>query len=214
MNLGSLREAYHRARNYISKVCSQWAPYEPMAGGAERLDAEYKSNKWDYLQQPDEAPRHGVVGVYCQIYAGSGAILEVGCGDGTGFSRLNPGAYSHYTGIDISAEAIRRAQAFAGARAEFLCAAAEEFTASRRYETIILNEVMEYFDDPRRVAAELCATTHASTLIVSMFSGLDTARSRTIWRLMEDDYALLTRSSVSTSKGLVWHVKVFAVGRR
>jgi len=67
-------------------------------------DWEFKHGNWDYLEQ---APDPELFDYLVQALGG-GALLDLGCGNGVVRCGLPAGAFSHYVGVDLSAEALRR----------------------------------------------------------------------------------------------------------
>ncbi|MGZ8906039.1 MAG: methyltransferase domain-containing protein [Methylobacter sp.] len=71
-------------------------------------DEEFKSGQWDFLVNTENDPIYHFLGKYC---GRSGDILDLGCGSGNTGNELGVDKYHHYVGIDVSQEAIRKAQA-------------------------------------------------------------------------------------------------------
>ncbi len=191
------------------KLLSYVQPYRPMGQGGVLLDEQYASAEWDYLRSFGEAPRFGVVASYCRLVAPRGSILEVGCGEGFLSEHLAHEAFSSFEGIDISAVAIERAQALADAKTTFRCADAESYVPERRFDVIVFNEVLEYFDDPLALVRRYDQYLEpGGSVIVSMFAGLDTARTRRIWKWLHAHYQTRAHAKVSTQRGYLWTIKV------
>jgi SAM-dependent methyltransferase len=190
------------ARKWLSAVL----PDRPTRG--DRLDAEYAAGSWDYLRGIGELARFSVVAGYCHFLKPGGSILEIGCGEGILNERLDPGRYGHYLGIDVSAEAIARARPREG-KATFLCADATTWETGARFDLIVFNECLEYFDDPlalvRRYESFLAP---GGLFLVSMFVGVDTVRARRIWRRLESTYRVKDETRVTNQAGYSWTVKV------
>jgi 2-polyprenyl-3-methyl-5-hydroxy-6-metoxy-1,4-benzoquinol methylase len=201
----AITEVSNRGRKLLSNV----QPYRPMGQGGTLLDQQYNAAEWDYLRSLGEAPRFGIVAVYCRILASGGSILEVGCGEGFLSEHLARENYGYFEGIDISAVAIERAQKHADSTTTFRCADAESYVPDRLFDLIVFNEVLEYFDDPvglvRRYDDHLKPGGH---MVVSMFAGLDTARTRRIWKWLAGNYRTMAHAKVSTQRGYLWNIKV------
>jgi len=94
-------------------------------------------------------------------------VLDVGCGNGL----LRQFVNCQYTGIDASSVAINKARA-AWSTGDFICADAETWQANRRYDAVVLNEVLYYLNDPlaalRRYAG-MVSECGVGLLIVSIF---------------------------------------------
>lgn len=191
------------------RSASRLAPFRPMPGSQALLDAEYREGVWDYLSGLDELSRFSVIVGYCHYLAPRGSILEVGCGAGTLQGRLNPAEYSRYVGIDISTEAIRRAKARETDQTTFVAADAATYVPAGPFDLIVFNESLEYFADPTSVVARYDTfLTERGRHIVSMFVGLDTARTSRIWRRLDRRYRIETQTRVMNGEGFVWIIKV------
>ena len=88
-------------------------------------------------------------------------VLEIGCGVGLILQQLAPEC-EEYRGTDISDEAIRRLRSWLGSRPELqhvqveTCAATDSAESpSSRYDTVILNSVVQYFPDLDHLRAVL-----------------------------------------------------------
>jgi 2-polyprenyl-3-methyl-5-hydroxy-6-metoxy-1,4-benzoquinol methylase len=204
-----LRDGAVRVANRARKLLSMVTPYEPMGQGKKLLDTQYASAEWDYLRSIGEAPRFGVVSAYCRQLGSDGSLLEVGCGEGFLLEQLDRSRYAHFTGVDISAVAIDRARKLEDQRTTFVCSDAEGYVPDRNFDLIVFNEVLEYFDDPlalvQRYDPFLAEQGH---VIVSMFAGIETTRTRRIWKRLAGVYDVVAYSKVSTHPDYLWNIKV------
>lgn len=179
-----------------------------MDNAKEVLETEYSEGVWDYLREPNEAARFGVVGTYCQVYKDGGSILELGCGEGILQERMNPAHFSRYLGVDISAAAIEKASARQTASISFAAADARVFVPDSLFDVVVFNECLEYFEDPRGVVhryEEFLAPN--GIFIVSMFAGLHTTRTKAIWKMLLPHYSTEIETRVSNGK-YTWVIKV------
>ncbi len=200
--------ASNRARKALSLVM----PYKPMEQGRVLLDRQYLADEWSYLRSIEEAPRFGIVSAYCRALATGGSILEIGCGEGVLLEQLDRTRFGRFTGVDISSVAITRAQSLADECADFACADAERYIPHQAYELIVFNEVLEYFDDPLRLVQRYDEhVTPGGHFVVSMFAGVDTARTRRIWRRLDDRYEAAASSRVTTMRDHTWIIKAYKV---
>ncbi len=212
---------YYQIRNALSfttkPVINLWKrwlsiilPYQPMKGGRAVLDSEYSRGKWDYLRDLDELSRFSVIVGYCHHLKPAGTILEIGCGEGILQERLCPSGYARYVGVDVSEEAIRRAAHKQNEKTCFVREDASIYSSEERFDLIVFNECLEYFDDPlgavRRYERFL---EQDGFYIVSMFAGIDTLRTRRIWKALESAYTPAAETRVSTKPGYSWIIKVF-----
>lgn len=182
-------------------------PYRRMRGGREKMDSDYTHGKWDYLRGIEELGRFSILVGYCHFLKPGGRILEIGCGEGILPERLDPARYARYVGIDVSAEAIQRARS--DGKTAFVCAEAATWEPGEAFDLIVFNECLEYFDDPlalvRRYEPGLAP---GGAFLVSMFAGIETARTQRIWKWLESVYAVEDATRVTNRAGLTWVLKV------
>jgi 2-polyprenyl-3-methyl-5-hydroxy-6-metoxy-1,4-benzoquinol methylase len=191
----------------IRRGLSLVLPYQKMRGGREKMDSDYAHGKWDYLRGIDELGRFSVLVGYCHFLKPGGRILEIGCGEGILQERLDPARYSRFVGVDVSAEAIQRAKS--DEKTAFVCADAAVWEPGEMFDLIVFNECLEYFDDP------LAAVRHyepslapGGAFLVSMFLGIETARTLRIWKWLESVYAVEDTTRVTNKAGYTWVLKV------
>lgn len=210
MNIRRLTYAPRWLLNKWGKLKSRIMPFTPMGQGQDLLDSEYSGAVWDYLRDLTETPRFGIVWSFCRRLAPTGSILEIGCGDALLHEFVNPALYSHYTGVDISEVAIAKTASIKLPNTEFIAADAETFTPSRSYDLIVFNEVLEYFNDPAAVVRRYEAfAAEGGYFVVSMFAGIDTSRTRHIWRALGKRYEQVAQATVSTQFEYRWVIKAF-----
>ena len=75
-------------------------------------------------------------------------ILDVGCGEGPLLEPLRQLGVGRYLGIDVAETVIERAQKLADRNTRFLAADAESYTTDERFDAIVFNESLYYFEDP------------------------------------------------------------------
>jgi 2-polyprenyl-3-methyl-5-hydroxy-6-metoxy-1,4-benzoquinol methylase len=190
------------------------SPYKPMNGSKEILNIEYSSGMWDYLRELNELSRFSVVVGYCHYFKKKGRLLEIGCGEGILQERLCPSRYSRYVGIDISAEAISRASHKQDEKTFFVIEDASIYSPDERFDMIVFNECLEYFNDPLSLVRRYeCFLEEDGIYIISMFVGVDTVRTKRIWKMLESVYTATAETQVSTKSGFSWIIKVFIPSR-
>ncbi|RPJ59123.1 MAG: class I SAM-dependent methyltransferase [Acidobacteria bacterium] len=200
-----MKSVVTKSRRWLSSIL----PYQPMDGRKETLEAEYRGGTWDYLRQKHELSRFSVVVGYCHHFKPGAAILEVGCGEGILQERLDRSRYSRYVGIDISAEAIRRACGKQDAKTSFIAADATVFEPHEEFDLIVFNECLEYFPDPLALVHRYERFLRTAGLyVVSIFNGIETARSKRIWKMLQSVYAVECETQVSNGLGYTWTIKV------
>jgi microcystin synthetase protein McyA len=103
---------------------------------------------------PDEQMREWLQNTVARILElGPRRVLEIGCGVGLLVEHIAPGCES-YHGTDLSARATERSRSWIASRPELRhvtvqqCAALDlEMSGAERYDTVILNSVVQYFPD-------------------------------------------------------------------
>jgi SAM-dependent methyltransferase len=191
----------------------------PLAG--DEWDAQYAGGEWDFLADPDEVERFRAVAGLIERHAPGDEVLDVGCGEGLLPGYLEPGR--RYLGIDLSREAIARAEArladpAAGAGASpaaFEVADAESWQPGRRFAAVVLNECLYYFRRPLDGARRYLdavepggGTPGAATpgvMIVSMFRG---PRADAIGRRLAAELAVAEEIEVARGAKR-WRIAVF-----
>lgn len=130
------------AYNIVRRLVQQYAPL-PLK---RRLwDREFRSGKWDGMEQFGTDPIYPLLATY----ASGGAILDLGCGPGTTAIELDPKAYCHYTGVDISAVAVatarrRSAQRGESSRHQYAQGDLVSYRPTRPYHVILAGDSLYY----------------------------------------------------------------------
>ncbi len=180
------------------------AGYRPQRVTAETWDRQYRTGYWDHLDGIDNLGGQLSVFGYCQ-YLSPNAILDVGCGVGLLAKKLKVLQYRQYLGIDISSEAIVRANKLAAdARTSFVICDAHNFATDARFDVIVFNQSLYYMTDPvgmiRRYAKLLAPS---GRMIIAAY---DAPRPRAAWLLIadhievEDSMTVIQRSGRTTTK--------------
>jgi 2-polyprenyl-3-methyl-5-hydroxy-6-metoxy-1,4-benzoquinol methylase len=172
-------------------------------------EQQYGEGHWDFLHTLGELGRFSVMVGYLRELTPDGALLDVGCGEGLLYKRMQP-RNSPYLGLDISASAIEKARASKGGT--FVCADAEQFVVSDTYDVIIFNESLYYFSDPVGTVARYSASLRPhGILMVSTF--LRSRRGRAILRALKRAYTLIDETSIGHGTE-AWTCSVLAPSRR
>lgn len=106
-------------------------------------DKEFSEGKWNFIDDT----RGDCVYAHLEKYAQKGSILDLGCGPGNTANELPADAYSSYTGVDISEEALAKAvtRTEANGRAgknRFVRTDFLEFQPSERFDVVLFRESM------------------------------------------------------------------------
>ncbi|MFY1692777.1 class I SAM-dependent methyltransferase [Plantactinospora sp. WMMB782] len=103
-------------------------------------NAQYALGFWRYLDDMSdgELPLSLI-----ETWAPRPTILDLGCGTSANLP-LVPGRYRHYHGVDLSSRAIEAARALGRPDTSFEVADIRSFHTDRRYDAILLREVVYY----------------------------------------------------------------------
>lgn len=184
-----------------------------VAGNQRALwDNSYAEGHWDFLDSTDQRPRHyAIAGLLAdRLPREGGRVLDAGCGLATLYPLLR-GRASEYVGLDLSAEALKKAAAAYGAEpgVRFAHAAFEKFDEGG-FDSLVLNEVLYYY--PLSEIDKIF--THARSrlrpggaLIVSMNRNF---KARLIWRRLAGLAAAEQGIRVHNLRtGSYWTIKVY-----
>jgi 2-polyprenyl-3-methyl-5-hydroxy-6-metoxy-1,4-benzoquinol methylase len=175
----------------------------------ERWDSEYRSGKWRYLASLAEFPRYAVIAGYLRFLGRDKQILEVGCGTGILHSYLKDVGFARYKGIDFSAAAIMEASKAADQSSRFEVAEGSAYSDGQRYDVIIFNEVLYYFEDCLSLLRHYRKSlSGGGRFIISMVLG---AHSDRHWALIEQDHNVEEAIQVRNRSGVTWNCKLIRV---
>ena len=173
----------------------------------EAWEEQYRKGGWDFMRRLDEVARYSVIAGFLHHLKPGGSVLDVGSGEGLLADHLRPFGYSRFLGIDLSETAIAQTAGRRDAKTAFAAADAESYTPRGRWDAIVFNECVYYFNDPvgsvRRYEAYL---EEGGVLIVSTFRS---RRADVIVRRLLESCRLLEETAVSNAKG-TWVVRVIA----
>ncbi|EPY13414.1 class I SAM-dependent methyltransferase [Paenibacillus alvei] len=111
---------------------------------------EFASGHWTRVFSSfNEVPRYSVVGGYIQAYNSNADILDLACGQGTLLTHIRN--FQSYIGVDYSEEGLKLALELTSEKCSFIRADIESFTTERKFDLIIMNECLYYFDDPMNI---------------------------------------------------------------
>lgn len=171
----------------------------------EAWEAQYRSGGWEFMRGLDEIARYSVIAGTLHHLKPGGSVLDVGAGEGLLADHLRPFGTSRYHGIDLSETAVQQAASRADANTTFAAADAESYTPPGRWDAIVFNECVYYFNDPLGTVQRYEACLEDGGLFV-----LSTFRSRradVIVRRLLERYRLLEETAITNRKG-TWVVRV------
>lgn len=180
-------------------------------------EAAYKAGCWEFLDSLDQRPRHYVIaGIIRDRFFWHADVLDVGCGQGVLYPLLGTSIAS-YTGIDLAEVAIARCRsAFAGdSRCAFERAAFEEYRPAKRFDVVVLNEILYFLPlDSVEGAFERCLRllkNDNSVLVVSLCRNFKARLvGRRLAQLTRPEQRIRVHNSLT---GSYWTVSVYRRGR-
>jgi len=185
----------------------RFLPYRSLRQDRHGWNAEFRSGHWQSLKSRAGLARYGTIAGFCRHFAPGGSVLDVGCGEGLLLDHLH--GYSKYLGVDVSDEAVNRARLEPRANASFVQGDACEYVPDSRFNVIVFNECLFYFEDPLGVMQRYQRILEPSgVMIASIYvMGLD----RRVWSMIESAYRILTATLITNPNPQVsWTVKVLA----
>ena len=169
-------------------------------------DMQFAAGKWEYLSDLSELSRYSIITGYVHHFNTNAAVLDVGCGAGILFSQLKNFPISKYKGIDLSSKAIELACENHQSKEIFINADGKSFTDNERYDIVIFNESLYYFDDCLPVLSHYqCLLNTNGIFIVSMV--LDT-KSDSQWAEIDKAYRIIDAVTIKNRTGITWTCKV------
>lgn len=184
--------------------------YRPTLFTGDEWDRQYAAGRWDFLQDVRELAHHSIIAGYFRRYGFNGSVLDVCCGEGILQGILGNESYLSYVGVDISREAINKAMARANSKTTFFFGDVATFNPSQRFEVIVFNECLYYFEDPidllRRYENFL---SEGGVFVVSMYVQ---RQPRRIWRMIDSLYQVEDETRVTNGAGASWSVKAIRRG--
>jgi SAM-dependent methyltransferase len=173
---------------------------------AEVWDDQYRAGTWDGLVA--ETERHACVAALVRRYAPPAPlVLDVGCGHGALARQLRAGAGGRYVGIDISGEAIRRAEKDAGPEESFHAfdvEAGPPAFAPGSVDATVFAEVLYYLDDPLATLRRFLPLLSRRGILV--FSLWKPARHRALRRRLAGEYDEACAEEIG--RGETWRISV------
>lgn len=170
-------------------------------------EAQYGQGGWEFMRRLDELARYSVIAGYLHALKPGGSVLDVGSGEGLLADHLRPFGYSRYLGVDLSEAAIRQAAGRGDDATAFAAADAEAYTPPGRWDAVVFNECVYYFNDPVGTVERYRGfLAEGGVFIVSTFRS---RRADVIVRRLLSAYRLLEETAITNRKG-TWVVRVLA----
>ncbi len=183
------------------------------APSAEHWDTEYRRGTYDRLLRSDQRHHHRLLAALIAEARPGARLLEVGCGEGAFYETMRPFAPAHYLGIDISGEAIGRAETrfaedIAAGTAHFRRADARAFATGDRFDAVLFPECIEYLGDIDEVVTHYAGLLNPGG-VIGLTMWLNARPVRRWWRLKEI-LAVQDQAVVTAAWGGAWVVGVLA----
>ncbi len=172
----------------------------------ETWEEQYRAGRWRFMGALDELARYSVIAGYVNELHPGGSVLDVGSGEGILLDHLRPFGVTKYLGVDLSEEAVRQGAQRMDESATLVAANAETYRPEARWDAIVFNECVYYFEDPvGTVLRYRGALAEGGTLIVSTFRS---RRADVIAKRLIERLPLVEEVGVTNRKG-TWMVRLF-----
>src|SRR5258708_15582769 len=174
---------------------------------AQVVDAEYARGRWDYLKSLEEMSRYAVIAGYCEHGGDVLSVLDLGCGSGVLRHWLRPSGRFEYVGVDLSRVAIDVAkQEWTDGPTDFIAMDIATYMPDRKFDIIIFNEVLYYFDQPGDILARFEGFLNENgRFIISLW---DAPESRLAWRRSRGSVRVVDAVQTRHSSGVSWQIRL------
>jgi SAM-dependent methyltransferase len=170
----------------------------------ERWEEQYRGGGWEFMRSLDELARYSVIAGYVHELHPCGSVLDVGSGEGLLLDHLR--LFSRYLGVDLSEEAVKQGAHRLDGISSLLAADAETYRPEGKWDVIVFNECVYYFEDPiGTVLRYRDALAEGGTLIVSTFRS---RRADVIAKRLIEKLPLVEEVAVTNRKG-TWVIRLF-----
>lgn len=141
---------------------------------------------WQGLHSAEQTPRYAAIAEILSTFQTDPKVLDVGCGEAVLRSYLSKDV--HYTGIEPSSLAVRKAIKL-DASAKIIHTSAESFDAyGERFGSIVFNEMLYYADDPVGLVQKYSGLLlDGGVMLCSIYQKPDrVSLKRRLWHLFDD----------------------------
>lgn len=172
----------------------------------EAWEKMYREGAWDRLSDFSELGHYAVIAGYVRAFSETATVWDVGCGHGRLLQLLQP-HFSSYIGVDISAEAIARAEALQIPRTTFAVSRFEDWAPDSKADVIIFNESVTYTTHPAELVRTYAARLNdGGRIIISL---LEYGNHRPAWRRIASVVELVSGIRIENMQGQAWNVRMF-----
>ncbi len=192
-----------------NRLTGRLLPYTQLEIPAQQWEEQYADGHWQRLEKIHELPRYGAVAAYCREAAPGPRLLDIGCGEGLLLRHLPADHQPHYLGLDISINAIERAQT-QFPRARFQTADVNHFEPDEPFDTVVFNECIYYFNNPVAVVGRYMEMLTPDGLVI--VSCYDSPRTRKVWKRLDRHFELVDATHIRNRGSTSWTIKLYAHG--
>lgn len=182
------------------------------------LDEEYHKGRWDFLDNITEMGRHGIMTSWLIACECTSSVLDLGCGAGPLYQRLEPLGLKRYVGVDLSTQALKQAEQKINSQiAELINADLNNFTPSGEpFSAVLFNEVLNYADDPADLVTRYAAFVAPNGVIALSIYAPERPQSGAhrkiadVWtRTDKSDYHILDDLTLTSHrKSATWRMRL------
>jgi len=176
----------------------------------EAWEKMYREGAWDRLDDFSELGHYAVIAGYVRALSETATVWDMGCGHGRLLQLLQP-HFSSYIGVDISAEAIARAEALHLPRTTFAVSRFEDWSPESKADVIIFNESVTYTTHPADLVRTYADRLNAGGRII--ISLVEYRNHGPAWRRIADVMDLVCGVRIENGQGQAWNVRMFSVSQ-
>ena len=170
-------------------------------------EKQFGAKDWDYLYTEAEKDHYLAIVDLIEI-TGPGKILDLGCGQGVLYHYLKQGVGAlNYLGIDISANAIAKAQ-HSFPETGFKQLDFEYQNLEGKFNVIIFNETLYYFNRPLNTIQK-CIDQNLNKGGYFIISMCEYTGHEVIWQKLKQRFNFLSFQEITNAKDQKWKVGIF-----
>lgn len=172
----------------------------------DRWDRQYREGALEFLDSIGELAHYMVIAGYVHYLFKSPTVLDIGCGHGRLVELLEAFSFKTYLGIDLSPEAIKRAELRKKRNTTFHVADFDKWNPPGRFGVIIFCESLNYAKHPASALLRYArALERNGAIIVSLYRHRNHGR---IWKNIEGYFRTVDATTVTNHKGQTWDIKL------